>query len=84
MYGDAESLAAASPSMDTKITFAEGGVLKADSQEGTWAVDGNGATATMQGMNGPEAYPVVKIGDEIAIDMSGVLEGLEFIAVYTK
>lgn len=83
MYGDASSIAAAMGGEETSITFKEGGVLEMSTGEGSWAVDANGATLTSTDITGTNTVPVVKLGDDIAIDYSAVY-GTDFIMVLAK
>ena len=84
MYGDAAAMAAAMGGEESWINFKEGGVLEMSTGEGSWAVSADGATITTTDITGTNTVPVVKLGDEIAVDYSAVYEGLPFIMVLAK
>ena len=83
MYGDVESMTAAMGGEDSSITFKEGGAVEMTGSEGTWAIDANGATLTSTDITGTNTVPVLMLGDDIAIDYSGVY-GIDFIIVMAK
>lgn len=59
IYGDEGSLAAMTGGTDSSITFEQGGVLKSANSSGTWAVDANGATATVESALGSSPSPLL-------------------------
>ena len=85
IYGDADSLGSMmGGEADGTITFEQGGVAKSSSGDESWAIDENGATYTTKGLSGDVACPVMKLGDEIAIDASETMGGVELIMVFAK
>lgn len=85
IYGDADSLGnMMGAEADATITFEEGGVATSSTGTDSWAVSADGATYTTKGLSGEVVCPVMKLGDEIAIDASETMGGMEFIMVLAK
>ena len=86
IYGDAEALAGFMGGDDSGsyITFEEGGVAKMSTEDGTWAVDANGATLTTKFFTEEVTCPVLMVGDDIAIDLTEAASGTEFILLMSK
>ena len=79
MYGDAASLSAVAGDTDVTATFTKNGKATIMGDEGTFAVDANGATVTFDGVS----LPIVALGDKVAIDLSEAL-GTNMVMVFSK
>ncbi len=88
-YGSADALAQMSNGADTTMTFKEGGDVESGGTTSKWSVTSEGAVLTSGDEDASIKMPIVKLGDDIAIDMSSVMKELldtdmELIAVYSK
>jgi len=85
MYGAPEDLSAMMGGTDMSMTFEEGGVVKMSEAEATWAITDEGAVLTTAGLSGDMECPLLLIGDELAVDYSGIYGGeIEFIMLMAK
>ncbi|MBE6039524.1 MAG: hypothetical protein E7219_01030 [Clostridiales bacterium] len=85
MYGDAEALKnATSSGEEVSINFKEDGTAEMNGNAGTWEVTSDGATMTSTDVTGTHTYPVKKLGDDIVLDGSELLNGNEYLMVLSK
>lgn len=91
MYGEGDALqqqlGQAGSSASTLLTLEKGGSVKTGSEtsgSATWAVDSNGATMTMDGLDGKVNLPIKKLGDQLVVDYTQLLAGLQIVFVYGK
>ena len=84
MYGSAEDLKNAMNGTDTYIEFKADGTTDMSGTAGTWEVTADGATVTSNEATGTYTYPVKKLGDDIAVDISELMGGSEIIMVLSK
>lgn len=91
MYGEGDALqqqlGQAGSSASTLLTLEKGGSVKTGSEtsgSATWAVDSKGATMTMDGLDGKVNLPIKKLGDQLAVDYTQLLAGLQIVFVYGK
>jgi len=85
MYGEGEALKNAANGVDMYIDFREDG--KADISNGSggsWEVSSEGATITYSDSMGTHTLPVLKLGDDIVVDSSELLNGNEYLMVLSK
>ena len=85
MYGEGEALKNAANGVDMYIDFREDG--KADisnGSDGSWEVSSEGATITYSDSMGTHTLPVLKLGDDIVVDSSELLNGSEYLMVLSK
>lgn len=81
MYGDAEALAKASGEVtETTVTFEQGGTAKVFGQDAKWTVGADGATVEMQGT----AIPVKALDNDILLDVSSIIPGIDLVFVLSK
>lgn len=84
IYGSAEALSAMSGGQDMSITFEKSGKAVMSDNEGTWKVTDKGATFTSNDITGTHTSPVMKLGNDIVIDMSEAMGGNTFLTVLSK
>lgn len=85
MYGDAEALKnATNGGEEVSINFKEDGTAEMNGNAGTWEVTADGATMTSTDVTGTHTYPVKKLGDDIVLDGSELLNGNEYLMVLSK
>ena len=82
-YGTSEALAKAGMGQIATVTFEAGGKVTIDDTEGTYAVDANGATITTTGGTAL-TIPIKKLGDELMIDGSGIVQGINVVILLSK
>lgn len=85
MYGEGEALKNAANGVDMHIDFKEDG--KADISNGSggsWEVNSEGAAITYSDSMGTHTLPVLKLGDDIVVDSSELLNGNEYLMVLSK
>ena len=80
-YGTSEALSKMGGQIAT-VTFEAGGKVKVDDSEGTYTVDANGASITIAGSS--TTIPVKKLDDDLMIDGSGVVQGINVIILMSK
>ena len=84
MYGDAEALKNSTGGEEIYIDFKEDGTTEMSGKGGTWEVTQDGASMTSEEINGTFTYPVKKLGDDIVVDCSAMLNGTEYLVVLSK
>ena len=84
MYGDAEALKNATSGEEIYIEFKADGTTDMSGVAGTWEVTSDGATVTSPEASGTFVYPVKKLGDDIVVDCSALLNGTEYLVVLSK
>ena len=62
----------------------EDGTTDMSGNAGTWEVTSDGATVTSNEATGTFTYPVKKLGDDIVVDCSALLNGTEYLVVLSK
>ena len=81
-YGTSDALSKMGMGQIATVTFETGGKVKVDDSEGTYTVDANGASITIAGSS--TTIPVKKLGNDLMIDGSGVVQGINVIILLGK
>ena len=85
MYGEGEALKNATNGTDMYIDFKEDGKAEiSNGSGGSWEVDSEGAAITYSDSMGTHTLPVLKLGDDIVVDSSELLNGNEYLMVLSK
>ena len=85
MYGEGEALKNAANGTDMYIDFKEDGKAEiSNGSGGSWEVDSEGAAITYSDSMGTHTLPVLKLGDDIVVDSSELLNGNEYLMVLSK
>ena len=85
MYGEGEALKNATNGTDMYIDFKEDGKAEISTGSGgSWEVNSEGAAITYSDSMGTHTLPVLKLGDDIVVDSSELLNGNEYLMVLSK
>lgn len=85
MYGEGEALKNATNGTDMYIDFKEDGKAEiSNGSGGSWEVNSEGAAITYSDSMGTHTLPVLKLGDDIVVDSSELLNGNEYLMVLSK
>ena len=85
MYGEGEALKNATNGTDMYIDFKEDGKAEISTgSDGSWEVNSEGAAITYSDSMGTHTLPVLKLGDDIVVDSSELLNGNEYLMVLSK
>ena len=85
MYGEGEALKNAANGTDMYIDFKEDGKAEiSNGSGGSWEVNSEGAAITYSDSMGTHTLPVLKLGDDIVVDSSELLNGNEYLMVLSK
>ena len=85
MYGEGEALKNATNGTDMYIDFKEDGKAEiSNGSGGSWEVNSEGAAITYSDSMGTHTLPVLKLGDDIVVDSSELLNGSEYLMVLSK
>ena len=85
MYGEGEALKNATNGTDMYIDFKEDGKAEISTGSGgRWEVNSEGSAITYSDSMGTHTLPVLKLGDDIVVDSSELLNGNEYLMVLSK
>lgn len=84
MYGTGDALKNATGSEEIYLEFKDGGVLDSSGSEGSWEISSEGASVTYSDSLGTHTCPVKKLGDDIVVDSSELLNGSEYLLILSK